>query len=101
MPVPEDPYVANRVPDVINYAWREYGIRVGLWRVADVLDAAGVKASVALNSAVCETFPRAMEEMKKRAWEFMGQFYGIAARWATRLLSAHGRNEASLARGFP
>ena len=26
-----------------------------------------------------------------RASEFMGQFYGIAARWATRLLSAHGR----------
>jgi allantoinase len=66
------PNVANRVPDVINYAWREYGIRVGLWRVADVLDAAGIKPSVALNSAVCETFPKAMDEMKKRGWEFMG-----------------------------
>ena len=66
------PNVANRVPDVINYAWREYGMRVGLWRVADVLDAAGVKATVALNSAVCETFPKAMEQMKKRGWEFMG-----------------------------
>ena len=57
------PNVANRVPDVINYAWREYGIRVGLWRVADVLDAAGIKPSVALNSAVCETFPIAMDEL--------------------------------------
>lgn len=66
------PNVANRVPDVINYAWREYGMRVGLWRIADVLDAAGIKASVALNSAVCETFPKAMEQMKKRGWEFMG-----------------------------
>jgi allantoinase len=66
------PNVANRVPDVINYAWREYGMRVGLWRVADVLDAAGIKASVALNSAICETFPKAMEQMKKRGWEFMG-----------------------------
>ena len=66
------PNVTNRVPDVINYAWREYGMRVGLWRVADVLDAAGLKASVALNSAICETFPKAMEQMKKRGWEFMG-----------------------------
>ncbi|MFL4968831.1 MAG: polysaccharide deacetylase family protein [Xanthobacteraceae bacterium] len=66
------PNTANRVPDVINYAWREYGIRVGLWRIADVLDAAGVKATVALNSQFCETFPKAMEEMKKRGWEFMG-----------------------------
>ena len=66
------PNPSNRVPDVINYAWREYGMRVGLWRIADVLDAAGVKATVALNSAVCETFPKAMDEMKKRGWEFMG-----------------------------
>jgi allantoinase len=66
------PNVRNIVPDVINYAWREYGMRVGLWRIADVLDAADVKASVALNSAVCETFPKAIDEMKKRGWEFMG-----------------------------
>jgi allantoinase len=66
------PNVRNIVPDVINYAWREYGMRVGLWRLADVLDAAGIKATVALNSAVCEVFPKALEEMKKRNWEFMG-----------------------------
>ncbi|MBI4489582.1 MAG: twin-arginine translocation signal domain-containing protein, partial [Deltaproteobacteria bacterium] len=28
------PNVRNIVPDVINYAWREYGLRVGLWRIA-------------------------------------------------------------------
>ncbi len=60
------------MPDVINYAWREYGMRVGLWRIADVLDAAGVKATVALNSQVCEAHPKAVDEMKKRGWEFMG-----------------------------
>jgi peptidoglycan/xylan/chitin deacetylase (PgdA/CDA1 family) len=66
------PNFGNVVPDVINYGWREYGMRVGLWRLADVLDAAGIKASVALNSAVCEAHPKAVEEMKKRGWEFMG-----------------------------
>ena len=66
------PNSANVVPDVINFAWREYGMRVGLWRIADVLDSAGVRATVALNSAVCEVFPKAVEEMKKRHWEFMG-----------------------------
>src|ERR687897_988674 len=40
----------NIVPDVVNYAWREYGLRVGLWRIADVLDTLGIKATVALNS---------------------------------------------------
>jgi allantoinase len=66
------PNPSNRVPDVINYAWREYGMRVGLWRIADVLDAAGVKATVALNSQVCDSHPKAIEEMKKRGWELMG-----------------------------
>src|SRR5450759_718861 len=64
------------VPDVINYAWRDYGMRVGLWCLADALDVLGVRATVALNSAVCETFPKAVEEMKRRGWEFMG--HGIS-----------------------
>ncbi len=66
------PNTRKIVPDVVNYAWREYGLRVGLWRIADVLDAAGVKATVALNSLVCQHYPKAIEEMKKRGWEFMG-----------------------------
>src|SRR5881628_1197414 len=66
------PNTSNRVPDVINYSWRDYGIRVGLWRIADVLDAAGVRATVALNAMVCDVFPKAVEEMKRRGWEFMG-----------------------------
>jgi peptidoglycan/xylan/chitin deacetylase (PgdA/CDA1 family) len=66
------PNPSNRVPDVVNYAWREYGMRVGLWRLADVLDGAGVKATVALNSQVCVEHPKVVDEMKKRGWEFMG-----------------------------
>ena len=66
------PNPTNHVPDVFNYAWREYGMRVGLWRIADVFDEAGVKATVALNSQVCDVHPKAVEEMKKRGWEFMG-----------------------------
>jgi len=58
-------------PDVINYATREYGMRVGLWRVADVMDSAGIKGTVALNSGVCEVYPKAIDELKKRGWEFM------------------------------
>jgi allantoinase len=66
------PNPTNYVPDVFNYAWREYGMRVGLWRIADVFDEAGVRATVALNSQVCDVYPKAIEEMKKRGWEFMG-----------------------------
>ncbi len=66
------PPAGNAVPDVINYAWREYGMRVGLWRIADALDSLGLRATVALNSGVCQGFPRAIEQMKKRGWELMG-----------------------------
>jgi peptidoglycan/xylan/chitin deacetylase (PgdA/CDA1 family) len=58
-------------PDVITYGTRDYGIRVGLWRIADVLDQAAIKATVAINAAACEIYPRAVDEMKKRGWEFM------------------------------
>ena len=66
------PQAGNVVPDIINYAWREYGMRVGLWRIADALDSLGLRATVALNSGVCQAFPQAIEQMKKRRWEFMG-----------------------------
>lgn len=58
--------------DVINYASRDYGIRVGLSRVIEVLDRAGIKATVALSSAACELYPKQIAEMGRRGWEFMG-----------------------------
>ena len=35
------PNVRGNLPDVVNYTWKEYGIRVGLWRIADLLDELG------------------------------------------------------------
>src|SRR5262245_54655371 len=62
----------NYSPDVWNYSWREYGIWVGIWRMADVFDETGIKATILLNSKVCEIFPKAVEEMNRRGWEFVG-----------------------------
>jgi allantoinase len=59
-------------PDVHAYATRESGMREGLWRIADVLDEAGIKATVALNAAVCQVYSQAVDQMKRRQWEFMG-----------------------------
>ena len=39
-------------PDVLNYAWRDYGNRVGAWRLLDLLDAAALPTSVLINSAI-------------------------------------------------
>ena len=59
-------------PDVIAYAPRDYGNRVGVWRLMDALDKYGIRATVALNAEICEYEPRIVEEGNKRGWEWMG-----------------------------
>ena len=60
------------VPDVLNYSWRDYGVRVGIWRMMEVMEKNGVKGTVALNSDVCKHYPRIIEEGNKLGWEWMG-----------------------------
>src|SRR5580658_2041260 len=59
-------------PDVLNYSWRDYGVRVGIWRMMEVMEKHGVKGTVALNSDVCDRYPRIIEEGNKLGWEWMG-----------------------------
>ncbi len=59
-------------PDVLNYAWRDYGTRIGVWRLMELFDRYELRATVALNAKVCEFYPRIIEEGIKRNWEFMG-----------------------------
>ena len=59
-------------PDVLNYAWRDYGVRVGIWRLMEIMTKFGVRGTVALNSDVCREYPRIIEEGKKLGWEWMG-----------------------------
>lgn len=60
------------LPDVRNFSRRDYGARVGIWRLMAILDKHNLRATVALNSAVCQHYPLIIEEAKKRRWEFMG-----------------------------
>src|ERR1700752_538977 len=60
------------VPDVLNYSWRDYGVRVGVWRMMEIMERHGVRGTVALNSDVCDRYPRILEEGKKLKWEWMG-----------------------------
>lgn len=62
----------NPAPDVRNYARRDYGNRVGIWRLMEVLTKHGIRGTVALNAEVGKYYPRIMEEAIKLRWEFMG-----------------------------
>ncbi|HEY7165309.1 MAG TPA: polysaccharide deacetylase family protein [Candidatus Binatia bacterium] len=60
------------LPDVQNYSMRDYGARVGVFRMMDVLDKYGIRASAVLNADVCEAYAAIIEQGKKRAWEWLG-----------------------------
>lgn len=59
-------------PMVRQWAQRDFGNRIGIWRVMDILDKHGVRGTVALNSDVCTHMPVIVEECLKRDWELMG-----------------------------
>lgn len=63
------------LPDVPNWAWHEYGMRVGLWRFHEVLSGFGIIPTFALNGSVCTVHPRVVEAALKAGWEFMGHGY--------------------------
>lgn len=68
----ERPKPTDHTPMVRHWAQRDYGNRVGVFRLMDVLEAHGIRATVALNSAVCDHYPQIVEECVKRGWEIMG-----------------------------
>jgi allantoinase len=60
------------LPDLPNWAWHEYGMRVGFWRLFDCMQKSGVTPTLALNGIVCRNYPRIAQAAKDAGWEFMG-----------------------------
>ncbi|HYN13742.1 MAG TPA: polysaccharide deacetylase family protein [Burkholderiales bacterium] len=69
------PHGQPLLPDLPNWAWHEYGMRVGFWRFLEVLNKFDVKATLAINGSVCKSYPRVAEAGLKAGWEFMGHGY--------------------------
>src|SRR5579883_816469 len=63
------------IPDVPNWSWHEYGMRVGVWRFFRAFDRFGVKGTLSINAKVVESYPRVAEAARERGWEFMGHSY--------------------------
>lgn len=60
------------LPDVTGYALRDYGSRIGVFRMMEVLDKHSIRATVLLNSDVCFHHRAIIEEGIKRNWEWLG-----------------------------
>lgn len=62
----------SHLPDVREYSLRDYGLRVGIFRLMDILDKHDIRASAALNADICRRYPAIVEEGKTRNWEWLG-----------------------------
>jgi hypothetical protein len=60
------------LPDVPNWAWHEYGMRVGVWRFFDLFRRLAIRPTLSLNARVCAAYPRVAEAARAAGWEFMG-----------------------------
>lgn len=75
---------AMLAPDPLNYGWRDYGPRVGIWRMIESLDRHGLRASVLLNSDVIDLYPQIIEAGLERNWSWL----------------AHGKNNSIFQAGM-
>lgn len=71
-------------PDPLNYGWRDYGLRVGLWRMIDSLDRHGIRASALVNADVCRHYPQVVQAGLDRDWVWV----------------AHGRDNSTFQAGM-
>jgi allantoinase len=66
------PYGQPLLPDLPNWDWHEYGMRVGFWRFVETLKRFDIKATLALNGSVIKSYPPVAKAALDAGWEFMG-----------------------------
>src|SRR5580658_6033989 len=59
-------------PDVLNYAWRDYGNRVGAWRMLDLFEQLKMPASVLVNTTMYDYAPELIVAFRARGDEIVG-----------------------------
>ena len=78
-------------PDWLTWSQREYGARVGIFRVLDVLDRFGVTPSVALGSAAAKRYPELVDELMRRNACFLAHGTYATRRITGRMSEAEER----------
>jgi allantoinase len=70
-------------PDVLNYSWRDYGNRVGVWRCLDLFEALKVPLGALINTALYDDCPEVVEAFVKRGDELIGHGHSNSERQGT------------------
>jgi len=66
------PAGGSPLPDIPNWAWHEYGNRVGFWRMLKMFDQLKMPAVLAINGSAIETYQPVARAALERGWEFIG-----------------------------
>ena len=69
------PTGVTTLPDVPNWSWHEYGMRVGFWRFHALYERLKIRPSLSINARVCLDYPRVAQACKDAGWEFMGHSF--------------------------
>jgi peptidoglycan/xylan/chitin deacetylase (PgdA/CDA1 family) len=64
-------FTAELVPDPLNYGWRDYGPRVGVWRLTELLARHGIPITAVVNSDVFEQYPQIIAAGTERGWTWV------------------------------
>ncbi len=64
------------MPDIPNWAWHEYGNRVGFWRMVKLFDQFQIPAALAINGCAIQSYAPIAQAALDRGWEFMGHGFG-------------------------
>jgi peptidoglycan/xylan/chitin deacetylase (PgdA/CDA1 family) len=67
-------------PDVLNYAWREYGNRVGAWRCLELFNQLGLQTGAIINTALYDHCPELVAAFAQRGDELIGHGHTNAIR---------------------
>ena len=59
-------------PDVLNYSWRDYGNRVGVWRCLELFESLKLPLGALVNTALYDYCPEVIEAFVKRGDELIG-----------------------------
>jgi peptidoglycan/xylan/chitin deacetylase (PgdA/CDA1 family) len=69
-------------PDILGYGLRDYGNRVGVWRLMALFDRLQLPVTVSLSMAVLDLYPEIAQAMLERQWEFMSHgLYNTRYHW--------------------
>ncbi len=64
------PQAQPMIPDVPNWSWHEYGMRVGFWRLEKMFKRLGISPTVTLNAKSVVNYPRVAQAVLDNGWEF-------------------------------